>query len=34
MTATPIERHVYNLLMRKLVVQDELLKLLEEESRK
>lgn len=31
--ATPVEKHVYNLLMRKLVVQDELLKMLEEECR-
>lgn len=34
MTATAVERHVYNLLMRKLSVQDELLKMLEEESRR
>ena len=33
MQATPVEKHIYNLLMRKLVVQDELLKMLEEESR-
>ena len=31
--ATAVERHVYNLLMRKIMVQDELLKMLEEESR-
>lgn len=33
MQATAVERHIYNLLMRKLTVQDELLKMLEEESR-
>ena len=31
--ATAVERHVYSLLMRKIMVQDELLKMLEEESR-
>ena len=31
--ATAVEKHIYNLLMRKLTVQDELLKMLEEESR-
>jgi len=33
MQATPSERHINQLLMRKIVVQDELLKMLEEESR-
>jgi len=31
--ATAAERHIYNLLMRKITVQDELLKMLENESR-
>lgn len=31
--ATPSEKHIYNLLMRKITVQDELLKMLEDESR-
>jgi SNF2 family DNA or RNA helicase len=34
MQATAVEKHIYNLLMRKLVVQDELLKMLEEESKR
>jgi len=33
MQATAVEKHIYNLLMRKLTVQDELLKMLEEETR-
>jgi SNF2 family DNA or RNA helicase len=33
MQATGAEKHIYNLLTRKLVVQDELLKMLEEESK-